>query len=108
MKPSIKAKWVKALLSGKFKQGTGAMEKNGKYCCLGVLRKVAIPEALWSEDNDLLSDGELIFVGLKQSEQSELANLNDGHQYVDDAKGVGRSTKPAPFPLIAGVIQYTL
>lgn len=29
--------WVKALRSGKFKQGTGALrDEKGRYCCLGV------------------------------------------------------------------------
>ena len=33
-------KWVAALRSGKFTQGTGWLERNGKYCCLGVACRV--------------------------------------------------------------------
>lgn len=31
-------KWLAALRSGKYKQATGALEKDGGYCCLGVLQ----------------------------------------------------------------------
>lgn len=34
--PEFKAKWIAALRSGEYKQGTGWMYKDGKYCCLGV------------------------------------------------------------------------
>lgn len=34
--PEFKAKWVAALRSGEYKQGTYNMFKDGKYCCLGV------------------------------------------------------------------------
>ncbi len=33
-------KWLKALRSGKFKQGRGMLENNGYFCCLGVACKV--------------------------------------------------------------------
>ena len=34
-------KWLKALRSGKYKQGKGTLEDEGKFCCLGVLQKIA-------------------------------------------------------------------
>lgn len=38
MKPEIKKKWIKALLSGKYKQTKGRLKSSrGGYCCLGVL-----------------------------------------------------------------------
>jgi len=40
MKKSIKKKWLAALRSGKYEQGTGALCEDGKYCCLGVLCEV--------------------------------------------------------------------
>lgn len=40
----VKKKWVEALRSGKFEQGQGALCKNGKYCCLGVLSELALRE----------------------------------------------------------------
>ena len=37
MKKEIAEKWVKALESGTYLQGTGYLRKHGRYCCLGVL-----------------------------------------------------------------------
>ena len=37
----LKAKWIKALLSGDYKQGKGILKnKKGEYCCLGVLADI--------------------------------------------------------------------
>jgi hypothetical protein len=33
----IAQQWTAALRSGEYEQGTGALNKDGKYCCLGVL-----------------------------------------------------------------------
>lgn len=41
-------KWLKALESGRYRQTTGELLCNGKYCCLGVAGKV-----LRIHDNDL-------------------------------------------------------
>ena len=41
MRADLKAKWVAALRSGKYEQGTGWLNRNGKFCCLGVLCEVA-------------------------------------------------------------------
>jgi hypothetical protein len=40
MDPALKAKWVEALRSGKFKQGTSYLQRENKFCCLGVLLKI--------------------------------------------------------------------
>lgn len=43
MNPQVKEKWVAALRSGEYKQGTGALklleyeDSQPRYCCLGVL-----------------------------------------------------------------------
>jgi len=44
VKQEVAEKWVKALRSGEYKQGSGALETYGHYCCLGVLCEVAIKE----------------------------------------------------------------
>ena len=46
MNPDVKEKWLEALRSGKYKQGTGALNKDGRFCCLGVLCD------LFAEDDD--------------------------------------------------------
>jgi len=37
----FKAKWLKALRSGDYKQTKGELVSDGRYCCLGVACKVA-------------------------------------------------------------------
>lgn len=37
MKKEIQDRWVLALRSGEYRQGRDALNKNGKFCCLGVL-----------------------------------------------------------------------
>lgn len=37
MKQEIKDKWVGALRSGEYQQGKGALQRDGKFCCLGIL-----------------------------------------------------------------------
>ena len=41
MNPVAKAMWLTALRSGDYKQGKGALNKNGKFCCLGVLCEIS-------------------------------------------------------------------
>lgn len=53
MKKSVMQKWVKALRSGKYKQGTGYLKqrspgKKTQYCCLGVLCEILGAE--WQPD----------------------------------------------------------
>jgi hypothetical protein len=38
----LRKDWIKALRSGKYKQGTGSLEEDGKNCCLGVACRVAL------------------------------------------------------------------
>lgn len=41
MNAELKAKWIEALRSGAYRQGIASFERDGKYCCLGVLCVVA-------------------------------------------------------------------
>ncbi len=41
VKKQLRDKWVKALRSGKYKQGTAWLRKHEQHCCLGVLCEVA-------------------------------------------------------------------
>jgi hypothetical protein len=57
MNQGIKQQWIDALLSGKYQQGKGYLQNEGKFCCLGVLCELAvnakiIPPATNSEYND--------------------------------------------------------
>ena len=53
--------WLEALRSGKYEQGTGCLNKNSKYCCLGVacdLFKDNLTVGI-HEDGYTLYDGEV-------------------------------------------------
>lgn len=52
MDKEVKAKWLIALRSGKYKQGMGCLKNKTtgtKYCCLGVLIEVTVPERFTNE-----------------------------------------------------------
>lgn len=50
MRKSVKEKWVAALRSGEYKQATGVLKnKEGGYCCLGVLTDLAIKDGVVME-----------------------------------------------------------
>lgn len=47
MNPEIKARWVHALRSGRYKQGHRRLEtSDGRFCCLGVLCKIAVEDGV--------------------------------------------------------------
>lgn len=50
-------KWVKALRSGKYKQTTGRLAREGAYCCLGVACELAVKAGVIQDFEP--SDGEL-------------------------------------------------
>ena len=68
MKQNIMKKWVKALRSGKYKQGTGTLKQydskgRAEHCCLGVLcelynqdmkknKKKTLSEEVYENDSD--------------------------------------------------------
>lgn len=37
----LKAQWIAALRSGDYEQGKGFLQKNDKFCCLGVLQEIS-------------------------------------------------------------------
>lgn len=81
MKKEVKAKWIKALRSDRYEQGTSALFLNGCYCCLGVIAKelgaVSI-ENVAGNGGEYLNDEWLEKTGLSHDEQILLAEMNDG------------------------------
>ena len=86
----LKAKWLKALASDKFKKGKGVLNRDGMFCCLGVLCEVL--ELPKHKDLDgygvsyeyrglrmggTLSSQMLTDVGITFAIQSELIFIND-------------------------------
>lgn len=93
MDTKLKTKWVKALRSGRYKQGCGNLRNlDGTYCCLGVLRNVIQPGSeLQAEDCGYLHSTHRN--GLDRESQIALGHLND---------------ERVPFEIIAGLIQVAL
>lgn len=46
MKPEIRDEWVRRLRSGKYEQGKEWLNKDGKFCCLGVLCEMAAEQGV--------------------------------------------------------------
>lgn len=89
MDAQLKAKWIEALRSGEYPQGNGFLEKDGHYCCLGVL--CAIQDEQWKkqfEGGSLYTETppESLNGGLSGAERRELAKQNDiGIKFVEIA-----------------------
>lgn len=55
MNADVKSRWIAALESGDYQQGTGYLKKQGpadprpRYCCLGVLCELALAEGVITE-----------------------------------------------------------
>lgn len=86
MDAKLKAKWIEALRSGEYEQGTGYLEKDGCYCCLGVL--CAIQDEQWKEefDNGLYTETlpDRLNNGLTAADRGELAKRNDDRESFAD------------------------
>lgn len=46
MNPEVKAKWIEALRSGRYKQGKNMLRSGDKLCCLGVLCEIAVQDGV--------------------------------------------------------------
>lgn len=85
MKKALKAKWVAALRSGKFKQGEGQLRLNGKHCCLGVLCEISPAVAKrnanrWPDGETFLSEA-CEYAGFDTHQENELVKLNDTKKF---------------------------
>jgi hypothetical protein len=67
MNPDKKKQWTTALRSGEYEQGEVRLERDGKFCCLGVLSHLAYkegvvtrkPSTTHDEDGDTYAYGEI-------------------------------------------------
>jgi hypothetical protein len=123
---AIVKQWVEALRSGQYEQGKGNLNKNGKFCCLGVLCELLELEKGFDESGE----GKTIYIlpsgqesgtwlpgdlgnSFKLNEDSPswlrwqgyLANLNDGRppsSYGEPGE------EPKTFQEIADVIEANI
>lgn len=63
MNPKIKEMWIEALESGEYKQGHGQLEKDGQFCCLGVLCDLAIKDGVEVERKIDTVTGNMLYDG---------------------------------------------
>ena len=80
MNAELKAKWVDALRSGEYRQGTGWLERGGAYCCLGVLCAIQDSEwrGYWTNDSMYTETLPLnLNADLADRERRDLADMND-------------------------------
>lgn len=120
----IKAKWLKALRSGKYRQGQGALktvseEGTRSYCCLGVLahacklgkfdkakgrdwpQELECNFGIEGESASALPTTVAVRIGLDVEQMSTLMDMNDGLE-------VGHAVKPKTFKQIAKYIEANL
>jgi hypothetical protein len=90
MDAELKAKWVKALRSGEYKQGTGYLHgsQTNTYCCLGVLCKAGLGLVGEATNRGVTAfDGSVCLLsyslrdrtGLSCAQEKELVDLNDDY-----------------------------
>jgi hypothetical protein len=108
MKRGLKAKWMRNLLSGEYKQATGNLKKGNKHCCLGVLAD--IQGAKWEHSvgfstkcilkgRDVARSGVLTrgASGLSEATQQTLAHMNDsGYTFKQIANWIKKNVRVAP------------
>lgn len=79
---SIKKAWIKALRSGKYKQGKSRLFHNStkKYCCLGVLARVC---DIRTDSRLLIDNSDITTIDLKRYRLSEekLKKFKAVHNY---------------------------
>jgi hypothetical protein len=100
MDDKLKKRWIKALRSGKYKQGSGRLQEDGKFCCLGVLCELMPKDFEWrgtryldlkyNAENlgsfdelrvhELGLDKKVIDDGDQITLQSKLINMNDNYK----------------------------
>lgn len=85
MDAELKTRWIKALRSGRYKQGHSYLKLDNSYCCLGVLAQ--IQRCKWNAEAPIFEGVEQESVaylaprfagGLRRETQMRLAALNDG------------------------------
>lgn len=74
MNKDVKSQWVSALRSGEYEQGRGRLERDGKFCCLGVLCDLAVKAGVAKRVDDVhLLDGGVGFASLGNPMDSSAA-----------------------------------
>jgi hypothetical protein len=109
MNPKLKARWVEALRSGDYKQGTKFLRTNeGAYCCLGVLNMV--DKGCLAKDRGSSYPGDRGVKGLSANVEDILVHANDKgkNSYKTTSKYGFTKFKSFTFKGIANWIERNL
>ncbi len=90
----LNRQWIKALRSGKYKQGRNNLHSHNTYCCLGVLQDTADVECT---NTDFLQgeNGRSCVKGLTSEKQMRLAEMNDsGKNFQEIADWIEKYINP--------------
>lgn len=101
----LKHKWLKALRSGKYEQGQGFLERDNKFCCLGVLcdimklqrieKGISKTTFCYKEtaSTSALPGAFAEEIGMSHSMQEKLWTMNDteGKSFKEIAKYISRN-----------------
>lgn len=110
MNPDIKQQWIAALRSGKYKQTQGALRKNNKFCCLGVLCDLSgLYE--WRQHN---KEGQIIsfsydgVIGVLPHAIADWADLEQRDPQTEGGVLSGLNDQGYTFKKIASIIEEEL
>ena len=121
MNADVKKKWVEALRSGEYKQGQGRLQRDGAFCCLGVLCDLHAKETglKWMTHAEAFSpvwpyssDGALVYIGRSAELPDEVvswAGVEDSNPQVGaKAAYVWNDAEGKTFTEIADLIEEHL
>ncbi len=109
-------RWLRALEGGSFKQGTGQLRENDRYCCLGVACKISgLGE--YDDDDMYRVDKEIDsadlaglpsvrkVLGMTSPQAHVAACLNDGDNMIYGVQDVNPENKKCSFKEIAAFFR---
>lgn len=110
MKKRIKKLWLKALRSGKYKQGKGCLRADRKYCCLGVLCDVYAKEKgeRWGASDDARFYSMHGEIHVLPTPVMRWAGLNDSNPFLGDENAAPLNDNGTSFKKIANLIEKHL
>ena len=118
MNPDVKARWLAALRSGEYRQGTGRLRRHGDdetvyHCCLGVLCELAATDGVAEYRHGLFygltSQLETGMGGVLPVDVKEWAGLSNGDPTVDGRRlSEWNDTQRLSFDAVADKIERYL
>lgn len=113
MKKEIKKKWLRALRSGRYKQGKDYLHKNNKFCCLGVLCDLYAKEKKVKWRKKVFGECSIDYSTLYLPDTvQKWAGLEDGNPEIETDESVTSlsvlNDNKTPFREIANIIEKQL